>query len=89
MRCPKCKQTESFKTDMWEVDTFTADLDGGDITHCKHDDCQMSAIDSEGATKCSSCGYENATCQFTEGKEAFPVLRRPTFEELENRSQVR
>jgi hypothetical protein len=80
MRCPKCKQTESFRSDLWEVNSFTADLGDGDMNNPKHDDCVCCAIDADGATKCLECDYENATSEFLDGNEDFPVLKRPSFE---------
>jgi hypothetical protein len=88
MKCPTCKQTDTFKTDMWEVNSFAADLEDADITNPKHNDCKWIAIDADGGTRCLGCSYESSTSEFLDSgkEEAFPVLPCPDLEGLKDGS---
>lgn len=79
LKCPKCRQTDSFKVDMWEVTTYSAWLSGEDITDTKHDDCIHVAIDALGGTLCCECGHEGSTSDFLTPNKPFPIQQRPDF----------
>jgi hypothetical protein len=82
MKCPKCGQTEYFKTDLWEVYVMTGYLDGQDVQDTKHAECVHLAINPTGASCCEAenCYHLTDTQGFLDGKEPFQVQELPDFD---------
>ena len=82
MKCPKCSQTEYFKSDLWEVYALTGYLDGQDVHDTKDAECVHLAINPTGASRCEAegCHHLTDTRDFLDGTEPFPVQELPDFD---------
>ena len=89
MKCPNCDETNFFRVDAWEVNSYAAYLNGTDIEDTKYDETIFVAIEP-GYAKCMTCDCEEELEKFGIEGWPFTVMNRPNHEapELPSREDL-